>query len=946
MKNIFDNLDVATKIAVINKLTEISAKVDLIYDVQQLTYVPYSKIDNIVNYDDIWYLIENLQTKLNLYIVENGLQNILAERYIPPKYFFTLNETNVIILISKIYRLLDQIFPEIPQVLQLNLHNYIKLAQREGTHMPKFRDMAQEFINKIHYNFVSTLNKDFYNSSTVTDDGADYLAGQLGLYLPMDDSGRPLLSLAEKRLTIKLAEFYTNWGGTIHETNEMLGYVFKDFGRAWVELDENNKTNRINIFFEHPPRKFLLDYWRDAGLLPPERVGFKGIIVAVGDAPIGFNKNYRNLLTGTARFGFNKDIFAEAAKITKFKQLKYAFAENGEKEEIPIEKQASGEVSFEEGFPPLYETAYQAGGLTLDRKHLNYLFNKLFEAYKFWQRNSMFEWTEDTDKPNSLKSFRVKYKGQVYQRLADVDYDGKTPDESAAYDLINYKNSLSVSQLKKIYDLFYWEGDTFDALYGVTDYIENQSGEQYKNHLTNYNSSKKSSIEYNGRLYSIKRPNIDGYFTIVNDDRMGSPSQYTSEKIRLNDWTVKDHDHKVELDELNETHQHPSKNKDIYFTKKEKPDVSAGDYTFNWLFMGNSVIRRSYAVFSSEEGDHTHEIIQKNNEDEEKELYPNYVSMEKITIFQKISDNAFTPKFEPYTKKSANFTSYGSKNNYATEIPIEVGDVNFKEGFTSIYENGTLTKGLTLYAFNGLIKLYSLFVEQVINKGYVDHEAGNVYDYGCRVKSLQKIYISLVDNNTNTDFTNRDYWIDETYIVRNKIDANILPPGTVHPYLVPRYRLRYRSNSDDKFKNYFYELTPHAATYTWVDPESPLGKIMNGNYKDNLLPLLGGGCYIRTRSPENIKISELRDITKENFGVHIHEYSVSKEGKHKHEVRGYSTINSWNYHRVEYIYSTADNNRHPVGAAGEHVHKVRSQTAGDGSELVLDNVSARYLVQK
>lgn len=56
MKNIFDNLDVATKIAVINKLTEISAKVDLIYDVQQLTYVPYSKIDNIIDYDDIWYL--------------------------------------------------------------------------------------------------------------------------------------------------------------------------------------------------------------------------------------------------------------------------------------------------------------------------------------------------------------------------------------------------------------------------------------------------------------------------------------------------------------------------------------------------------------------------------------------------------------------------------------------------------------------------------------------------------------------------------------------------------------------------------------------------------------------------------------------------------------------------------------------------------------------------
>lgn len=934
MKNILEDLDIGTKIIVINRLTEINAKVDLIYNIQQLAYVPYPIVENVINYKDIWFFIENLQKKLDLYIIENDLKDSISERYVPPRDFFNPDNTNIITLVSKIYRLLEQIFPDIPQILQLDLHNYIKLAQREGEHMPKFRDSVQDFVNKMQYNFVNKLNNEFYNSSTITNDGADYLASQLNVYLPMDESGRSLLSLSEKRLTIKLAEFYKRWGGTVHETNEMLNYVFKDFGRAWVEVDESKKTNRINVVFEHPPRKFLLDYWRDAGLLPPERVGFKGLIVVVGDAPIGFNNNYRNFLEDTARFGFSKEEFSGRSQVTKFKQLKYTFAEQGEKEEIPEDYESDNSVSFEDGFTELYSKSYQTGGLIINRKHLNYLFNKLFESYKFWQRNSMFEWTENTEQPTTMKSFQVKYQGKVYQRLADVKYDGKTPDKSTAYELIDYTGAVTVEQIKKIYDLFYWQGDVYDAVAGVANYIENKTGDKYKNHLTNYNSNIRSKINFNDREYIITRPNINGYFTIINNTRVGTPDNYSSATTRLNSWSIKNHDHKVTLTPLNGMHTH-----ELYNPGDAVPTSLTPKYGRGGLSHGDWGDRGILEKASSTlDGKHTHSITQKNKE--VKELHPTFIDMEKITIYQKISDGAFNPKFEAYTSKPSKFNVYGSKSDYATEIPVNDGAINFKKGFTDAFDSGTTTKGLTLYDFNGLIKLYTLFVEQVINKGYVDHAVGNVYDYGCRVKYLQKIYISLKDNNTSVDFTNKSNWIDETYIARNRITADIFPSGTILTVL--------NGSLTPEMQAQFYQISKEETPA--IDPNSTLGKIIGNKYKDNKLPKLQN-VYIRTEQI-GIEEGEASKITPEQIGSHKHDFTVEEAGDHTHDLQILSNrkdaadgehndilvFNGWRF--------DGTTKKSDLKRAGNHTHEITSEKAGDGENLILDNISVSYLVKK
>lgn len=69
--------------------------------------------------------------------------------------------------------------------------------------------------------------------------------------------------------------------------------------------------------------------------------------------------------------------------------VKYAFAENGNKSPIDIERSPQGEVSIRDGYTPPYSNDPSAGGLYILREQFNFLMNYFTEQLKVLQINGL-----------------------------------------------------------------------------------------------------------------------------------------------------------------------------------------------------------------------------------------------------------------------------------------------------------------------------------------------------------------------------------------------------------------------------------------------------------------------------------------------------------------------------------------------------------------------------
>lgn len=101
--------------------------------------------------------------------------------------------------------------------------------------------------------------------------------------------------------------------------------------------------------------------------------------------------------------------------------LKTPFAENGDVTTIPRDSQVTGEISFNEGYPPLYsaDQSTDPDALDVEREKFNYLMNVLSSAIREWQTQSIPAWITSADNDGTPypypKYARVMYMGAAYE---------------------------------------------------------------------------------------------------------------------------------------------------------------------------------------------------------------------------------------------------------------------------------------------------------------------------------------------------------------------------------------------------------------------------------------------------------------------------------------------------------------------------------------------------
>lgn len=901
---------------ILTTLGEMTEKVDLVYKIEKRP--PY--FGNItawgLNSDNILETVKAFNKKLNNYIVNNKLDKAIANAKVEATADLNLSIGDVINLFGRINFLLNKVYSGVPEVLNVNLDNYIKLAQRESGHLKGLKDLIEQMGNDINYRFLEYITTKVLNADTADEIGISYLASQLGLSLPVGENGSSILTLQEQRVTVQLAEFYNSWGGTIHELNQALEFIFSPYGSAYVTFDEKERTNIINIVFEKRPREFVLNLWKDMGLLPPERLGYNAKLNIHNDIPIGFNPSYVNFQANKAKFAYDEKDQTRSTS-NSFNYLIMPFADQGDKEEIP---DSGSPVSFEQGFGESFSVAIAEGGSVLDRKHFNWLFNKLYQDYYFWQTNTMFEWSEKANyfKADRKKDILVKYQNKVYKTKGIVSNpDGLTPDKSKDWELIVYEKFLTQKKLNKIMGLLFPVGMTVDGLYGVKDHIK----KEYWQPIDEKYPDLKSNKEWFSRVgYHLETPKVI-------------------------DYTIKKHDHGLKLEEVDWEHRHPINEE---MGVKKVPGNSGA-----WFLWANSqYLARDRE--SSKGGSHTHRITHTGSEKKDGSLTPQYINLDKFILYNNQLDLSSGKKNQK-DQSSTEYLIFSSILNSLTyPIPLDSNEkVNFKNGFWSMFENPSFTDaasaGLDIRAFNQLIKEYSIFVKQVIQRGWVPYNGSISYNYGCRVKFQGEIYISLIDKNIHAP-TDEKTWLREKDIlsreeVESKINDFISSFVGTGFYSFSDEDVKKNQDGTGRAKINVNSDNPIYFDGTWV-----LRNIVGTTYGDELdnkiaLPAIGG-YFIRY---DNLNKETAKNKFPSNIGYHKHQPKVSDEGGHTHTL--YATGDStWvgnsgggkegSYRDVIWLQNSNDSQFGQL-----HTHPIKYVKAGSGTEVIPKNISTNYYIR-
>ncbi len=885
-------------------LNDMNKKLNIIYHLEQrFEYTKDLYLLEITS-DNILSLIKNFSNKLNQYIFINNLKDPIDNLYAVEKNkdFFTQND--IIKIFSKIMDLLDVSTPFAPESLALNFNSYLKMAQRKSRHLNSFKDFFEQSGNILSYDFVNYMTTNFLNSATVNNQGANYLADQYGFKFPIDETFNSLLTIEEKRLTLSLLEFYNNWGGTIHELNQFLALIFKDYGDAWATVDEKNKTQIINIIFDKEPRKFLLDFWRTEGLLPPQKLGYRGKVILTNNIPIGFNNSFVNFQKNRAKLAFLKNPGGPVG--LNFYPIEKVFAEEGDRKEIPdTPTKDEPNLSYLNGFGEAFEKDVQEGGAVIDRRYLNSFFYKLFDTYKKWQTDTMFEWDENIDyftHPEDKQKqvfLRVKYQGRIFIRKfydkKPTEEEQKTPPPNSSLWLeIDYRKALTKTKVKKFFDIFYKRGFIFHSLYF------NPSYEKNKTYL---------------------RKSTDNKYYKINPTQIGV----------FNSGGIAYHDHEIKLQNNDFEHSHSNFLADWKYVETVKMG-----YIYILNYYGTEVYRGE----TDSGGEHSHEVYQIN-----KEIKPPHPDTKEMSTYEIKSINFIYHNNVSLTfKRNEKFFSYNFyyaiSSDYVRKIPNEDRKgVNFKEGFNRIYDNDIFSnlqsRGLDLQSFNGIIKTFTNFFYQAYFLGYIDWVYNSSYNYGARVKYRKNIYISLIDNN-KTYPIDENYWLLEKDLFDNNNLNKNLKIYKDNFLCLMTFDLLKNKNSE------FISITPEEGTpyvvnnkdiynlvNTAYDPKSTEAKTYLPNIND---------LFIKT--VPNLTEKDAPVVINSDIGNHVHLFEETTEsGSHTHGLCAKKN----DIHRCELGHSDGANFDTWYFLDRDdsclHTHEITSTVKGEGDKVIPKNVN-------
>lgn len=886
----------------------------------------------VINGNNIAQLINYFEGMVKDYIKEGGLELGVAALSTSIARKESFSPEDVVNLFSSIYYLSDK-EDDVPlPFLPENINKHIKFAYKNSDHLNGVSNFLQNISNLIS-GFYYSFAYSFKNPATVTDEGAEYLALQYNLSFP-DEASLEDLTLEDKRRTLQLDRAYQMWGGDIYSYNSALRLILKGAGTGILRVDNTSKTLVLTLKTQRRINKYALDLWGRMGLLPPQKLGFKTKLVLLDDLPIGFNAYYTNFLKGSGVFSLDKNADVSPVK-NGFVHLSYAFADQGDKRDIlDIQGSEVSSLSMEKGFTSDYEHSIEEGGFVLERKKINWLLNKLYQDYTFFQRNSMLEWNSEGDysDPNGRKGLRVKYEGKVYVRNGKED-DGEVPSNSEAWDLLDYGSCLTIKEFYLLLDELFPVGLTWDGLVGTIANLPKDSA-------------------YTSQVFPwLDNKSEDAFFS-----RVRKPSLSSSD---VQAGTIKEHFHPVTIKESEWVHNHTFANEARgYFQPKVEQTVdlwsSRGDRP---LFYGAS------KEMTGRSGNHSHYIqldpISKND------VYPRFIDMEKIvkeTSFESLNYiNSDRGKTTVKISKKMDYFIFASHPDALTrKIPNSgVDSVNWQGGFGKAYEEGgvepweEMKEGrfypLDVSSFNEIIKRHTTFVRQAYSRGWVPYKSFEAYDYGCRVRltPTRYVFISLKDNN-KAPLTDKKSWLEESDIITenqaidviNKIINEILPTLSISLNAPPK-------DSDSVMLS-----NPWTSGVPRVN-NPDLYKIIGNYYGDSsessvCLPILHD-TFIRTNN-KKVGLKFAKTIQPYSIGDHSHYGNTEMGGGHRHE-----TIAA-NSRFVAGVYcpasgdcpnrfSGAFNSKHiwiEPGSGIFHNHEIIVQTTGEGAELKPKSITVYY----
>lgn len=893
-----------------DKIIEMEQIVNALYLIQEKN--PYSgKIIswplnslNILQYVNFFY--DSLQN----YVNTRGLRDLVSFNTISLPSHDVLTETEVSILFSRIHDLLNLDLTEFPVILKSDLKKTLKFAQETSRHMTGLRDGMEKIGNNLAYNFFNYLQKNIYNLDTLDENGTSFHAIQMGLIFP-NESGKILLSLEEQRLTIKLALFRQMWGGTVKEANDAFALIFKNYGSFVMNVEEGNRVNILTLTLEKELRPLVLQYWLDAGLFPPEKLGFISRIIVLNNIPIGFNSSYRNFQDGKAKFHLDRKI--NTVPIDHFTFIPIPFAEKGDKQEIPDEQNSTEDpLNMNKGFDESYSVAVDEGGSIINRKKINWLFNKLFKDYYFWQRNSMFEWDKDVPyfKGDNV-NLRVKYKGKVYIK-SSTSWDGKNPDQSSSWMELDYKNMMISSEFEQLIDQFWRTGDVYDALKG---------------------KSKDIGKEKNNWVAPYKPDYSEGCFSRV------ASQIFDQDELNKKKPKIKEHNHNITIEEFEWKHVHATKPN----TTMELPDdwdsmgYGCDGSLWPWVWGVQQYYRKDHKDTTTSGGGHTHHITLPPIGTSD--LKPPYIDLEKIYIKNKWKDRKRTAKVIRLTDGVPIYAQ--DTNSIIRPIPeTNNAGISWRLGFSKIFEAapGAVdgNPSLDIRDFNTLLKMYTLFARQVTKCGYVPYEQGRSYDYGCRVKKDDKIFISLNDNNSSTPSDNNyDNWLKEEIIVTHN-DISILKGGVrlaLTGVVFPSFH-----SQETTIKDRIY-LTNQSKNF--AIPNNYNFYFFSGIYG----PATNEQIYVPGLKNIFIRTSFKEDMATQaqpySIGWHFHQGKSSRDGEHHHEY--YEYVNTRRYSDTNMTWWKRTSARYTEHPSQLHTHKASTDSSGSGNTLEPTNLTVNFI---
>lgn len=888
---------------ILDSLSNMRVKVDALNLIEQRPPFVGERLPWAINPDNIFQTVNYFAGLLNGYIVSRGLfDDVTRVSYsLPRKNGFT--QESVLILFTEIHKLLNLGSLPLPTSLTVDFSNSLKFAQRNSKHMKGFRDFLQSLGRDVFFGFSQKLARDILSSKSVNEEGANYLAIQYGVSFPKVNDV-DLLSIEEKRLTLQLVEVNQMWGGTLHEFNNALKNIFRDYGTFILRFDENKKGFILTVTLQREISSAVFKYWNDSGILPPERLGYSSSMVLVNNLPIGFNSGYLNFLKGAAKFFYNpKKISLKSPD--SFVMLPCSFAAEGDMRPIPDKPDGSLDpLNMSSGYGVEYEKPLEEGGAVIKRRQINWLWNKLYDNYAFYQRNSMLEWNEDASyfKLDRRGEYRVKYKGRVYSPVGDVD-DKLPPDQSKSWQVIKYDELLTISDVVDVLNEYLPKGITFDCFANTIAEL------------------RKDSV-----FEGYETPTSEWHFSRI---RLGLP--------KVQEELIKEHNHEVTIDEHEWEHQHNFKSVSAWPEKKYGSKGGALPFFAKeqWIVDLSS---------TTNDGAHSHTI---DTYSSSTPLAPKHISLNKII---KNSDG-FNQYYVRGERQKINLSIspkdnllFASVDNSLTKLIKDKDDyVSWHGGFSKKFDSSPVgnreTTALEVDVFNSLVKQYTLFIRQAYSRGWVEYNPSCSYDYGCRVKAGNYIYISLLnDNNKNLSYSYA--WLREDEIISkeelknifNKINQDLV--SMVFPsFLKDRDNCICLSKMEINFK---VDLPKDKDIYG-------LRKILNGVYGDND----DKGVYFPALKDNFIKIDNslnLKSIKPQGYSIgrHSHWYVTTEDGKHSHDSLANDNTNLVSPFANHYSYSVWPVSFDEGGIGLEHRHHVNFFPAGVGDELYPKNISLFY----